>query len=115
MADASWIGREEKDTIAKADGFTNIMRDEHDGLSALSEDALNISIELIAGECVEGGKGFVHQQHTGIRCEAACKRNALAHTTGEFMGPCTLAIGKSDEVKVVAGDLETLDLGEVGL
>jgi hypothetical protein len=115
LADASRVRREQNDAVSKADSFTNIMRDEHDGLSALSEDALNVSIELIARECVEGGKGFVHQQHTGVRREAAGKRNALAHTTGEFMGSCTLAIGKANEVKVVAGDLETFDFGEVGL
>jgi hypothetical protein len=115
LTDASWVGREQHNAVAEADGFTDIMRDEHDSFSALREDALNISIELIARECVERGKRFVHQQHTGVRREAACKRNALAHTTRELMGACKLAIGKADEVKVVAGDLETFALGEVRL
>jgi hypothetical protein len=60
LADASWVGREQHNAVAEADSFTNIMCDEHDGLSALSKDALNVSIELIARERIEGGKRFVH-------------------------------------------------------
>ena len=54
------FGENSIDAIAEAGRLAHVVRDEDDRLAARFPDALNVSVELLAGQRVEGAEGFIH-------------------------------------------------------
>jgi hypothetical protein len=46
--------RKQNDAIAQTRSFANVMRDEHDRLFARRPDFLNVSVQLLARQCIKG-------------------------------------------------------------
>ena len=115
LLDAARIGGEEHHAVAEADGFADVVGDEHDGLLALREDFLDVTVELLAREGVERRERLIHQQHARVGGERTGEGDALAHPPGEFVRAGLFLVTEADEVQVVAGGLEALGLGEVRL
>src|SRR5690348_16857036 len=53
LTDPSGMGGEEDDAIAETDGFSDVMRDEHDRLAVLAPDALDVAVELFPGQGIQ--------------------------------------------------------------
>ena len=82
---APGMRRKKKHAIAETGRFANIVRDEDDRLVARFPDALDVAVKLLAGERIERGEWFVHQEHARIRRERARERDALFHSAGKLV------------------------------
>ena len=60
-------------------------------------DAREFVLQRFARHRVERGEGFVHQQDVGLDRKRPCERNALALTTGQFMGITFGIAGELDQ------------------
>ena len=85
LADAAGMRGEEDDAIAEAGGLADVVGDEDDGFFADGPDFLDVAVELLAGQGVEGGEGLVHEEDAGIRGEGAREGGALFHAAGKLV------------------------------
>lgn len=74
---------------------------EHSNSSA-TPDVEHLVLQSLAGECIQGGKGLIHQQDIGTRSQCPGNGDALLHPSGKFMWPLALITGQTDQVKGVA-------------
>lgn len=77
------------------------MGHKNNGLSTGFPDALDVPVELLAGEGIERGKGFVHEQHTGIGSQRAGQSNALLHAARKLVNVRVQNMGKANEIEVI--------------
>ena len=77
--------RKKEDSIAQTSRFADVVGDKDNGFAARFPDALEIAIELLAGEGVEGGEGLIHQEHAWIWREGAGQSDALFHSPGKLV------------------------------
>src|SRR5436305_6467008 len=78
--DASRTKSKERDTIAEADCFANIMRDENNGATGFRPDALELVVQEIAGLLIQRRERLVHQEHVLLGGQSASQRNPLPHS-----------------------------------
>ena len=81
------------------------MRHENNGLAAGFPDALDVAVEVLAGQGVQRGEGFVHEQHAGVGGQSSGEGDALLHAAREFMNVGAFEFFQSNEVEVVFGNL----------
>ena len=67
------------DAIGEGDGLGDAVGDEDDGARPLEPEALELGVELLAGEGVERAERLVEQQHRGIADQRPSERGALRH------------------------------------
>ena len=91
------------------------MRHENDRLLPLREDLLDVAVELITRERVEGRERLIHQEHARIRGKRASEGHALAHATRKLVWVRLLLVGQADEIQVVASGFGALGVGEARL
>ena len=73
------------------------------GILPDSHSSQNILAQALAGEHVERGKGFVHQQHFGFHDERARDADALAHAAGQLARQRAFEAGQADHVDHLLG------------
>ena len=78
----------------EADGLAHVVGDEDDRLAGLLPDPVQVVVELIARDGVEGGERLIHEQQLELLGERAGQRTALAHAARELMRP---VIGEVDQ------------------
>src|SRR5205807_3033976 len=81
----SRMRRKKQDPITQANRFANVVGDEDNGFASRFPNALEIAIELLAGEGIEGGEGFIHQEDAWIGREGAGQRDPLFHSPGKLV------------------------------
>jgi len=59
--------------------------DEENGLPGLAQKLLEVSVEPLAGECVQGAEGLVAQEHAGVEGEGPGQSHALLHAARELV------------------------------
>ena len=59
----------------------------------------NLELQLFAQHLVEGAERLVHEQHAGLKHDAACERDALLLTARELVGPAVGEVAHLDEVE----------------
>ena len=90
--------------LPRRGGFADIVGDEDNRFLARLPDGLDVAVELLAGQRVEGGKGLVHEEDAGIRRQGAGEGDPLFHTPGKLVD---IRVGEAlepDELDVEAGD-----------
>src|SRR5881394_2354523 len=55
-----------QDPIAQTNRFADVMGDKDNGFASRFPNALEIAIKLLAGEGIEGGEWFIHQEDAWI-------------------------------------------------
>ncbi len=85
--------------VGEIDALVDGMGDEDDGRAEFAFERHEIVVELGAGDFVERGEGFVHQQHGGARHQRARDRNAHLHAAGEFARECVGEAGEADALQ----------------
>ena len=83
--DPSGMRGENQNTVAKAGRLADIVRDKNDRLSSCAPNLLQFFMQNVACLGVQRREGFVHQEDFGINGQCACQRDALLHSSGEFM------------------------------
>src|SRR6476620_4402101 len=58
----SRMRRKKQDPITQTNRFTNVMGDKDNGFASRFPNALEIAIQLLASESIEGGERFIHQE-----------------------------------------------------
>src|SRR4029453_13242851 len=81
----SRMRRKKQNPIAQTDRFADVVGDKDNGFATRFPNALEISIQLLPGESVEGGEGLIHQEDTRIGGEGAGQGDALFHSAREFV------------------------------
>ena len=81
----SRMRRKKEDPIAQANRFTDVMGDKDNGFASLFPNALEIAIKLLAGEGIEGGEWFIHQEDAWIGRESAGQGDPLFHSPGKLV------------------------------
>src|ERR1043165_6620958 len=79
LADPARVARKENDAIGQANGLADIAGTEDNGLPPFLPDALDVAVKLLAGQGIEGGEWFVHEQDARVRRERPGERDALFH------------------------------------
>ena len=74
-----------QDSIAQTNRFADVVGDKDNGFAARFPNALEVAIELLAGEGVEGGEGLIHQEDAWIRGESSGQSDALFHSPGKLV------------------------------
>ena len=92
----------------KADRLTHVVGHENNRLVAFAPYSLQVVIELIASECIKRPERLVHEKHLWVRCECACKRNALLHPARQLVDVGMLELFESNELEIVIRDLSAL-------
>jgi hypothetical protein len=77
--------RKKQDPIAQANRFSNVVGDKDNGFAPRFPNALEVAIELFAGEGVEGREGLIHQEDAWIRGESSGQSDALFHSPGKLV------------------------------
>src|SRR2546425_11588036 len=78
--DASRTKSKERDTIAEADCFANIMRDENNGATGFRPDALELVVQEIATLRIQRRERLVHHDHIKRGGHNDSPRNPLPHS-----------------------------------
>src|SRR2546425_13154833 len=68
--DASRTKSKERDTIAEADCFANIMRDENNGATGFRPDALELGVQEIASLRIQRREQLLHQEQLPLGGES---------------------------------------------
>jgi hypothetical protein len=85
LLDPTRMRRKKEDSIAQANRFPNVVGDKDNGFAARFPNALKITIELLAGQGIEGSEGFIHQKDAWIRCKSAGQGDPLFHSPGKLV------------------------------
>ena len=75
------------------------MGDEDDGASGLAPNSFELFVQQVAGDGVEGGERFVHEQHLAVLRERTGQGDPLPHTAGELVRAFVGGVGEVDEVE----------------
>jgi len=86
LADPSRPGRHDHDAIRQEHRLGDRVRDEHNGLARLLPDPLEVDLELVASQRVEGAEGFVHQEERRVVDEGPTEGDTLAHPARQLEG-----------------------------
>jgi hypothetical protein len=60
---------------------------EDDREAPLQVEPLELVVEQVPGDGVEGAEGLVHEQHVGVLAQRPGQGDALAHAAGQLVGP----------------------------
>jgi len=71
--------RENQDAITQPHRLPGVVRDKEDGQAVLAPQPLELLVEQVAGDGVEGGERLIHQEHIGVLGESSSERDALLH------------------------------------
>src|SRR5437868_8557899 len=71
--------------IAQTNRFADVMGDKDNGFASRFPNALEIAIKLLAGESIEGGEWFIHQEDAWIWREGAGQGDPLFHSPGKLV------------------------------
>ena len=77
----------DQDAIGQDDGFIHIVRHQQHPGAMPCQQLAHQGMHADAGECVEGGEGFIQQQQARLAHQGACQRHALGLATGEIARP----------------------------
>ena len=80
----NFAGFEQDDARGEEQSFANVVSDEDDGFFQAASERGEFALQLSAGDGIESGEGFVHQENGGIGGEGASHADALALTTGKL-------------------------------
>ena len=92
--DATGPGGHDDDPVGQIDALENRMRDEDDRPAEFLPEVQEIVVELEAGDLVESGEGFVHQQELRLGDEGTGDRYPHLHAARQF---ARVAVGEAFE------------------
>src|SRR5437764_15130060 len=75
------------DAVAEAYRLAHVVGDEQDRQAGGGPPPLELVVEQVAGDGVEGAEGFVHQQDGRLLSHSPGQGDALAHAGGQFVRP----------------------------
>ena len=105
LQDAAGPRRHDDDPGAEIDGLGDRVGDEDDGLAGAAPEPVELVVEMIAGDLVEGAEGLVHEQEGGVEGERAGNRHPLLHAAGELPGIFPLEAGEAHDLEPGLGAL----------
>ena len=85
LSDPTGAWGHEHDPITEAHRFTHVVGHEDDRLAGFLPDAIQVVVELVARQRVEGRKGLVHEQQLGVLREGPSQSATLAHAARQLM------------------------------
>src|SRR6266446_3398888 len=77
--------RKKQDSITQTNRFADVMGDKDKGFASRFPNALEIAIQLLAGEGIEGSEGLIHQEDAWIRCKSSGQGDPLFHSAGKLV------------------------------
>src|SRR5438067_2108925 len=77
--------RKKQDPITETNRFADVVGDKDDGFASRFPNALEIAIKLLAGEGIEGGEWFIHQEDAWIWRESTGQGDPLFHPPGKLV------------------------------
>src|SRR5438270_774470 len=72
--------------VAQTHGLAHVVGDEQDGDPGRRPHPLDLVVEQVACDGVEGAEGLVHQQDLRLLGQRSCQRHPLAHCARELVG-----------------------------
>ena len=96
------------DGVREEHGFAQLVRHQDHGEAALGPEIAQHAPELLAGEGVERGEGFVEQQQLGLVDQRAAERGALLHSAGELPRKPQLVAVEADRAEQRGRPLDVL-------
>ena len=99
MVDASRPRRHQHDAAGEERRLVDRVGHEHDRAAEFLPQRQQVLLQLMAGELVERGEWFVHQQQARPRHQRAGDRDAHAHAAGELPRACRLEAVEADAVQ----------------
>ena len=109
---ATTPGAEHDHAIGEKDGLGNGVSHEHHRHAAIEKKGLKVIVQVLAGEFVQGGKGFIEEQEARLGDQGPRQGDAHLHATGQLVGKAVQGRAEPHGLDELAGDGLTLGPGD---
>src|SRR5581483_25811 len=112
--DAARAAGEHQHPVTEADGLPHVVGDEDDDDPGLLPHPLELVVEQVAGDGVEGPERLVHEEDGGVLGDGPGQGHPLAHAARQLVGPLRAVALEPHHAEQLAGPVLTLGPGDAG-